>query len=116
MSDPGALTHVFHISNASLLKATERTHTNYRIYFGSVWTEAPTLVDAQDIALTAACALTQACGFPVEAKVFRLSGAVMDAAGHRVTPHHLVGTAVGRIEHQNAFIGWQSAPSIKVAA
>lgn len=43
----------------------------YRIYFGAVWTDAQSLAEAQDIALTEARVLTRACGFAVEAKVFR---------------------------------------------
>jgi len=88
----------------------------YRIYFGAVRTDADSLANAQDTALTEARALTRACGFPVEAKVFRVSAPVTDAAGHKVTPHHLVGKAIGRIEHQNAFVSWQASPKIKVAA
>lgn len=88
----------------------------YRIYFGAVWTHAQSLAEAQDIALTEARALTRACGFAVEAKVFRVSAPVTDAAGHKSSPHHLVGKALGRIEHQNAFVTWQASPKIKVAA
>lgn len=87
----------------------------YRIFYGPVFSEAASLAEAQDIALTEARALTRACGFPVEAKVFRLGHVEVDVAGQRVYRHFPVGKAVGRIEHSNAFVSWVPE-KIRVAA
>jgi len=83
----------------------------YRINFGAVYTTAQDLADAQDMALTEARALTHLCGFPVTVTVHRMGQPARDGLGRDVTEATWVGSAVGRIEHSNAFVTWVSAPA-----
>jgi hypothetical protein len=88
----------------------------YRIDMGAVYTTAQDLADAQDVALTEARELTRLCGFPVSVRVSRMGQPRRDELGRDATPATWVGSAVGRIEHSNAFVTWLPAPTRARAA
>lgn len=83
----------------------------FRIDMGAVYTTVQDLADAQDVALTEARELTRLCGFPVSVRVSRMGQPRRDDLGRDVTEATWVGSAVGRIEHSNAFVTWMPAPS-----
>ncbi|MEZ5778505.1 MAG: hypothetical protein R3E44_09095 [Paracoccaceae bacterium] len=83
----------------------------YRLTMGAVFTTFPELADAQSEALDHARELTRACGFPVTVTVHRMGQPARDRLGRDVTAATWVGSAVGRIEHSNAFATWLPAPS-----
>ena len=87
---------------------------NFRILVGeALYTEADDLAEAQSEALDWARELTQACGYPVSVRVYRMGHPVSDALGRDCTPAFWVGSAAGRIECQNAFVAWVPAPAPK---
>lgn len=83
----------------------------FRISVGeALYTEAQELADAQSEALDWARELTQACGFPVTVRVYRMGHPVRDPVGRDATPAFWVGSAAGRIENKVAFVAWVPAP------
>tara|TARA_R110002074_G_scaffold49179_7_gene125545 strand:- start:373 stop:612 length:240 start_codon:yes stop_codon:yes gene_type:complete len=76
----------------------------FRITIGGVYETTDCLAYAQGTALDHARELTRACGFAVTATVHRMGIPVHDDLGRDVTPAFWIGSAVGRIEHHNAFV------------
>lgn len=87
---------------------------NFRILVGeAIYTEAQELADAQSEALDWARELTQACGFPVSVRVYRMGHPVRDGVGRDATPAFWIGSAAGRIDRSVARVMWVPAPAPK---
>lgn len=79
---------------------------NYRITLAdSVYYTRDELAAAQSEALDHARELTRVVGRPVRVTVHKMGQLVMDEFGRDVTPALFVGSAVGRLERSNAFLG-----------
>ena len=84
---------------------------HYRITLAdAVYYTCDHLADAQSEALGHARQLTRIVGKPVRVTVHRMGHAILDDLGRDMTPAFLVGSAVGRIEHSNAFVSWVPIP------
>lgn len=83
----------------------------YRITLAdSIYYTVDDLADAQSEALDHARELTRVVGEPVRVTVHRLGHPVIDDFGRDCTPAFFVGSAVGRIEHRQAFVSWVPVP------
>ena len=84
----------------------------YRISVGGVYETTDHIAPAQSQALDHARELTRACGFPVAVEVHRMGSPERDRLGRHHSSTLFLGSAVGRIEHSNAFVRWQPAPAV----
>ena len=84
----------------------------YRISVGGVYETTDHIAFAQSQALDHARELTRACGFPVTVDVHRMGSPERDCLGRDHSFALFLGSAVGRIEHSNAFVCWQPAPTV----